>query len=86
MSHNVFSGLKLIDLASFIAGPPRQQFSLISALTSSKVEPPGIGPYRYFSGTPPNPIADTNYALAVDKPKMQAKHRLDLKSKDAKEV
>jgi crotonobetainyl-CoA:carnitine CoA-transferase CaiB-like acyl-CoA transferase len=64
----------------------RQQFCLISALTSSRSSPPGTGdPYRYFSNTPPNPVADINYAWQLTN-RNKRSIALDLKSKEAKEV
>jgi crotonobetainyl-CoA:carnitine CoA-transferase CaiB-like acyl-CoA transferase len=86
MSRNVFSGLKVIDLASFIAGPAATTILSDFGADVIKVEPPGTGdPYRYFSTTPPNPIADTNYAWQLTN-RNKRSIALDLKSKGAKEV
>jgi formyl-CoA transferase len=62
-NENIFSGLKVVDLASFIAGPASTTILSDFGATVVKVEPPGIGdPYRYFSATPPNPVSEHNYA------------------------
>jgi formyl-CoA transferase len=60
--NNVFSGLKVVDLASFIAGPSATTVLSDFGADVIKVEPPGIGdPYRYFYRTPPNPPLGENY-------------------------
>jgi crotonobetainyl-CoA:carnitine CoA-transferase CaiB-like acyl-CoA transferase len=59
---NIFSGLKVVDLASFIAGPAATTVLSDFGADVIKVEPPGIGdPYRYFYRTPPNPPLAENY-------------------------
>ena len=59
---SIFSGLKVVDMASFIAGPASTTVLSDFGADVIKVEPPGIGdPYRYFYRTPPNPPLDTNY-------------------------
>jgi crotonobetainyl-CoA:carnitine CoA-transferase CaiB-like acyl-CoA transferase len=58
----VFTGLKVVDLASFIAGPSATTVLSDFGADVIKVEPPGIGdPYRYFYRTPPNPPLAENY-------------------------
>ncbi len=58
----IFSGLKVIDVASFIAGPAATTVLSDFGADVIKVEPPGIGdPYRYFYRTPPNPSLAENY-------------------------
>ncbi|KAA1176511.1 CoA transferase [Rhizobium tropici] len=60
---SVFSGLKVVDLASFIAGPAATTVLSDFGADVIKVEPPGIGdPYRYFYRTPPNPSLAENYS------------------------
>src|SRR5471032_3110359 len=60
---SLFTGLKVVDLASFIAGPAATTILSDFGADVIKVEPPGMGdPYRYFYVTPPNPTSDTNYA------------------------
>src|SRR5712664_4029659 len=59
---NIFSGLKVVDLASFIAGPAATTVHSDFGADVVKVEPPGIGhPYRYLYLTPPNPRLEDNY-------------------------
>src|SRR5216684_4651379 len=59
----IFSGLKVIDVASFIAGPAATTVLSDFGADVIKVEPPGIGdPYRYFYRTPPNPSLAENYS------------------------
>jgi len=63
---NIFSGLKVVDLASFIAGPAATTVLSDFGATVIKVEPPGIGdPYRYMYLTPPNPRLKENYTWQV---------------------
>jgi crotonobetainyl-CoA:carnitine CoA-transferase CaiB-like acyl-CoA transferase len=53
---NIFSGLKVVDLASYIAGPAATTIPSDFGADVIKVEPPGAGdPYRNFYATPPNP-------------------------------
>jgi crotonobetainyl-CoA:carnitine CoA-transferase CaiB-like acyl-CoA transferase len=60
---SVFSELKVVDLASFIAGPAAATVLSDFGAEVIKVEPPGFGdPYRIFYKTPPNPASDVNYA------------------------
>ena len=59
----IFSGLKVVDLASFIAGPAATTVLSDFGADVVKVEPPGIGdPYRYFFKTPPSPALAENYS------------------------
>jgi crotonobetainyl-CoA:carnitine CoA-transferase CaiB-like acyl-CoA transferase len=61
--NHIFSGLKVLDLASFIAGPAATTILADFGADVIKVKPPGTGdPYRFFSTTPPNPVGDFNYA------------------------
>ena len=59
---SVFTGLKVVDLASFIAGPAATTVLSDFGADVIKVEPPGTGdPYRYFYRVPPNPPMAVNY-------------------------
>jgi formyl-CoA transferase len=61
-TENIFSGLKVVDLASFIAGPAATTVLSDFGAEVVKVEPPGIGdPYRYLYLAPPNPRFKENY-------------------------
>ena len=53
---NIFSGLKVVDLASFIAGPGAATILSDFGAEVIKIEPPGIGdPYRLVYKMPPQP-------------------------------
>lgn len=59
---NIFSGLRVLDIASFIAGPSATTILADFGAEVIKVEPPGIGDgYRILSRVPPNPVATENY-------------------------
>lgn len=61
-SSTIFSGLKVVDLASFIAGPAATTVLSDFGANVVKVEPPGVGdPYRFLYRTPPNPPSKDNY-------------------------
>src|SRR5260370_38146608 len=65
-AENIFSGLKVVDLASFIAGPAATTVLSDFGATVIKVEPPGTGdPYRYLYLIPPNPKLKENYTWQV---------------------
>jgi formyl-CoA transferase len=85
-AQNIFSGLKVVDLASFIAGPAATTILSDFGATVIKVEPPGVGdPYRYLYVTPPNPISDRNYAWQLTN-RNKRSIALDLKHPEAKDV
>ena len=59
MSENLFAGLKVIDCASWIAGPAAATILSDFGADVIKIEPPGVGdPWR---GRGPNPKAPTDY-------------------------
>jgi crotonobetainyl-CoA:carnitine CoA-transferase CaiB-like acyl-CoA transferase len=63
---SVFSGLKVLDLASFIAGPAATTALSDFGADVIKIEPPGTGdPYRFFYQLPPNPACKENYTWQV---------------------
>src|ERR1700729_3879239 len=58
----IFTGLKVVDLASFLAGPGAATVLSDFGAEVIKVEPPGIGdPHRMTYKTPPLPSAKENY-------------------------
>ena len=59
---NVFSGLKVVDLASFIAGPGAAVILSDFGADVIKVEPPTGDLYRTVYNIPPQPRAKDNYA------------------------
>jgi crotonobetainyl-CoA:carnitine CoA-transferase CaiB-like acyl-CoA transferase len=60
-SDNVFSGLKVIDLASFIAGPSAAVILSDYGADVVKVEPLTGDPWRRANKLPPQPQSDTPY-------------------------
>ncbi|QEE28891.1 CoA transferase [Terriglobus albidus] len=82
----IFSGLKVVDLASFIAGPAAATVLSDFGAEVIKVEPPGFGdPYRIFPRTPPNPSSDINYSWQLTNRNKRG-IALDLKNPEAREV
>jgi crotonobetainyl-CoA:carnitine CoA-transferase CaiB-like acyl-CoA transferase len=82
-TESIFSGLRVVDLASFIAGPAATTVLSDFGADVVKIEPPGIGdPHRYLFLSPPNPQSKENYiwqltnrnkrSLVVDLKKPQA--------------
>jgi crotonobetainyl-CoA:carnitine CoA-transferase CaiB-like acyl-CoA transferase len=62
-TQSVFSGLKVVEVASFIAGPAAATMLSDFGADVIKVEPPGIGdPQRLLSSVPPSPAAAGNYS------------------------
>jgi crotonobetainyl-CoA:carnitine CoA-transferase CaiB-like acyl-CoA transferase len=83
---SVFTGLKVVDLASFIAGPGAATILSDFGAEVIKVEPPGSGdPHRYTYKIPPLPRADENYAWHLDNRNKRGL-AVDLKSPQAQQV
>src|ERR1700761_8348304 len=83
---SVFSGLRVVDFASYIAGPAATTILSDFGATVIKVEPPGVGdPYRHFYKLPPNPISEHNYAWQLTN-RNKRSIALNLKDPSAKEV
>jgi crotonobetainyl-CoA:carnitine CoA-transferase CaiB-like acyl-CoA transferase len=79
----IFSGLNVLDLASYIAGPAATTMLGDFGADVIKVEPPKLGDlYRYFSFTPPNPTSGFNYAWQLTN-RNKRSIALDLKSPEA---
>jgi formyl-CoA transferase len=58
----IFAGIKVIDCASFIAGPAAATILSDFGAEVLKVEPPGIGdPHRFLYRVQPNPHSEKNY-------------------------
>jgi crotonobetainyl-CoA:carnitine CoA-transferase CaiB-like acyl-CoA transferase len=84
--NHIFTGLKVLDLASYIAGPAATTILADFGADVVKVEPPGTGDvYRFFSSMPPNPASDVNYAWQLTN-RNKRSIALNLKSNEAKEV
>src|SRR6266705_690589 len=58
---NIFSGLKVVDLASFIAGPSAAVILSDFGADVIKVEPPSGDLWRFVYKVPPQPHARDNY-------------------------
>ena len=83
---SIFSGLKVLDVASFIAGPAATTVLSDFGADVIKVEPPGIGdPYRYFYRTPPNPALAENYTWQLTN-RNKRSLVIDLKNPQAAQV
>src|SRR5215470_6895498 len=63
LNNSVFSGLKVVEIASFIAAPAAATMLSDFGADVIKVEPPGMGdPQRLLSSVPPSPAAAGNYS------------------------
>ena len=84
-SDNIFSGLKVVDLASFIAGPSAAVILSDFGADVIKVEPPNGELWRHANHMPPQPVAEDAYPwhLANRNKRGMA---LDLKSPSAHQV
>jgi crotonobetainyl-CoA:carnitine CoA-transferase CaiB-like acyl-CoA transferase len=62
-TESVFTGLKVLDAASYIAGPAAATVLSDFGADVIKIEPPGTGdPQRLLSSVPPSPRAQANYS------------------------
>ncbi len=84
-SDNIFSGLKVVDLASFVAGPGAAVILSDFGADVIKVEPPAGDMWRIVFKVPPQPRAKDNYLWHLDNRNKRGLE-LDLKSPNAGEV
>ena len=84
-SDNIFSGLKVVDLASFIAGPGAAVILSDFGADVIKVEPPTGDTWRIGYKIPPQPRAKDNYPWHLNNRNKRGL-ALDLKSPEAREV
>ena len=82
---NIFSGLKVVDLASFIAGPGAAVILSDFGADVIKVEPPNGDLWRIGYQIPPQPRAKDNYAWHLNNRNKRGL-AVDLKSPDATKV
>jgi formyl-CoA transferase len=82
---NIFSGLKVVDLASFVAGPGAAVILSDFGADVIKVEPPSGDMWRIVYKVPPQPRANDNYLWHLDNRNKRGL-TLDLKSPKAREV
>ncbi|GLR83610.1 CaiB/BaiF CoA transferase family protein [Bradyrhizobium iriomotense] len=84
-SDNIFSGLKVVDLASFIAGPSAAVILSDFGADVIKVEPPVGDLWRHANKLPPQPVADDAYTWHLANRNKRGM-TLDLKSPSAQPV
>ncbi|TAI66732.1 CoA transferase [Bradyrhizobium sp. Leo170] len=82
---NIFSGLKVVDLASFIAGPGAAVILSDFGADVIKVEPPSGDTWRIGYKIPPQPRAKDNYPWHLNN-RNKRSLTLDLKSPHAAEI
>ncbi|THD79291.1 MAG: CoA transferase [Phenylobacterium sp.] len=82
---NIFSGLKVVDMASFIAGPGAAVMLSDFGADVVKVEPPNGDTWRIGYKVPPEPAADDNYPWHLNNRNKRGL-ALDLKAPEAREV
>src|SRR6266700_1604567 len=85
MTDNIFSGLKVVDLASFIAGPGAAVILSDFGADVIKVEPPAGDLWRFGYKIPPQPRAKDNYPWHLNNRNKRGM-ALDLKSPHAGEI
>ena len=84
-TENIFSGLKVVDLASFIAGPGAAVILSDFGADVIKVEPPKGELWRIGNKIPPQPFAKDAYQWHLNNRNKRG-ITLDLKSPDARNV
>ena len=82
---NIFSGLKVVDMASFIAGPGAAVILSDFGADVVKVEPPNGDTWRIGYKIPPQPMAEDNYPWHLNNRNKRGL-ALDLKAPEAKAV
>jgi len=85
MSDNIFSGLKVVDLASFIAGPSAAVILSDFGADVIKVEPPVGDLWRRANNMPPQPVSKEAYPWHLTNRNKRGV-ALDLKSPAARPV
>src|SRR5437660_4209147 len=85
ITDNIFSGLKVVDLASFIAGPGAAVMLSDFGAEVIKVEPPTGDTWRIGYKIPPQPRAKDNYPWHLNNRNKRGL-ALDLKSADAAKI
>jgi crotonobetainyl-CoA:carnitine CoA-transferase CaiB-like acyl-CoA transferase len=85
ITDNIFSGLKVVDLASFIAGPGAAVILSDFGADVIKVEPPKGDLWRMANKVPPQPLAKDAYPWHLNNRNKRGL-ALDLKSPDAGKI
>src|SRR6201989_1774435 len=84
-SDNIFSGLKVVDLSSFVAAPAAAVILSDFGADVIKVEPPSGDPWRFGNHVPPQPTAKDPYQFHLNNRNKRGLV-LDLKSPGAQAV
>ena len=84
-TENIFSGLKIVDLASFVAGPGAAVILSDFGADVIKVEPPKGELWRIANKIPPQPLAKDPYMWHLNNRNKRG-IALDLKSPDAGKI
>src|SRR5262245_14295196 len=82
---SIFSGLKVVDFSSFVAGPAAAVILSDFGADVIKVEPPNGDPWRFGHKIPPQPLADEPYQWHLNN-RNKRSITLDLKSPSAQQV
>ena len=82
---NIFSGLKVVDFSSFIAGPSAAVILADFGADVIKVEPPSGDPWRHGNHLPPQPQAKEPYQYHLAN-RSKRGMALDLKSSSAQQI
>ena len=81
----ILSGIRVLDVGSFIAGPAAATVMGDFGAEVIKIEPPEGDPYRQLYKAPGNPESDRDYCWILDSRNKQSL-ALDLKRPEAREV
>src|SRR6266850_1475480 len=84
-AENIFSGLKVVDLASFIAGPSAAVILSDFGADVIKVEPPGGELWRHGQDIPPQPFAKDPFPFHLANRNKRGM-AIDLKSPAAQQI
>src|ERR1043166_4144270 len=84
-SDNIFSGLKVVDLSSFVAAPGAAVILSDFGADVIKVEPPSGDGWRHGNHVPPQPLAKEPYQWHLNNRNKRG-ITLDLKSPSARPV
>jgi crotonobetainyl-CoA:carnitine CoA-transferase CaiB-like acyl-CoA transferase len=84
-SDNIFSGLKVVDFSSFVAGPGAAVILSDFGADVIKVEPPGGDPWRQAHRIPSQPMSDEPYQWHLAN-RNKRSITLDLKSPSAQQI
>ena len=82
---NIFSGLKVVELASFVAAPAAAVILSDFGADVIKVEPPSGDPWRFGNHVPPQPEAKEPYQFHLNNRNKRGM-TLDLKSPTAQQI